>query len=187
MTILGTGNANGGVSVLHALGLGRGCSIAIDMTTTVNIHDEALDVQDDYHGLLDAVLYCWGKRGLPIPNTMGWEVISDVPIGQGLKSSSALACAALRALNQTSWTGLSDSEIVDIAVESQMKCGCSVTGSMDDSWASMGPGWKLVDPRLPASESVLFEGEVDDELSVLIIPRGTREVEIDADSFSHRA
>ncbi|MBP51148.1 MAG: hypothetical protein CMA68_03620 [Euryarchaeota archaeon] len=187
MTILGTGNANGGVSILHALGLGRGCSIAIDLTTTVNIHDEPMDVQDDYHGLLDAVLHCWRKRGLPTPNTLGWEVISDVPIGQGLKSSSALACAALRALNQSSWAGLSDSEIVDIAVESQVKCGCSVTGSMDDSWAAMGPGWKLVDPRLPASESVLFEGEVDDELSVLIIPRGIRESEIDANSFSQNS
>ena len=67
MTILGTGNANGGVSILHALGLGRGCSIAIDLTTTVNIHDEPMDVQDDYHGLLDAVLHCWRKRGHRLP------------------------------------------------------------------------------------------------------------------------
>lgn len=187
MTILGSGNANAGISILHALGLDRGCSIAIDLKTTVNIHDEPLDVQEDYHGLLDAVLYSWRKRGLPTPRTMGWEVISDVPIGQGLKSSSALACAALRALNESSWTGLSDSEIVDIAVESQMNCGCSVTGSMDDSWAAMGPGWKLVDPRMPASESILFEGDVDDDVSVLIILRGRREVEIDANSFSQNS
>lgn len=184
MTILGSGTANGGISILHALGLGRGCSIPIGLTTTVNIHDEHIDLHNDHHGLLDAVLHLWRKKELPSPNIVGWEVISDVPVGQGLKSSAALACAALRALNQSSWVGLSDSEIVDMAVESQINSGCTVTGSMDDAWAAVDSGWKLVDPRLPASEAILFEGEFDEDVTVLVVPRGPRETAVNTESFS---
>ena len=184
MTILGSGTANGGISVLHALGLGRGCSLPIGLSTTVNIHDEHMDLHNDHHGLLDAVLHCWRKKELPSPNSVGWEVISDVPVGQGLKSSAALACAALRALNEYSWSGLSDSEIVDMAVESQINCGCTVTGSMDDAWSAVDSGWKLVDPRLPASEAILFEGEIDEDVVVLVVLRGSREKAVNADSFS---
>ena len=184
MTILGSGTAIGGISVLHALGLGRGCSLPIGLSTTVNIHDEHMDLHNDHHGLLDAVLHCWRKKELPSPNSVGWEVISDVPVGQGLKSSAALACAALRALNEYSWSGLSDSEIVDMAVESQINCGCTVTGSMDDAWSAVDSGWKLVDPRLPASEAILFEGEIDEDVVVLVVLRGSREKAVNADSFS---
>ena len=184
MTILGSGTANGGISVLHALGLGRGCSLPIGLSTTVNIHDEHMDLHNDHHGLLDAVLHCWRKKELPSPNSVGWEVISDVPVGQGLKSSAALACAALRALNEYSWSGLSDSEIVDMAVESQINCGCTVTGSMDDAWSAVDSGWKLVDPRLPASEAILFEGEIDEDVVVLVVLRGSREKAVNTAAFS---
>ena len=184
MTVLGSGTANGGISILHALGLGRGCSVAIDLTTTVNVHDEPIELHNDQHGLLDEVLRCWTEKGLPTPSTVGWEVLSNVPTGQGLKSSAALACAAIRALNEASWAGLSDSEVVDMAVDSQINCGCSVTGSMDDAWAAVEPGWKLVDPRLPASESVLFWGVVYDDLAVLVVLRGERAAEVTAESFS---
>ena len=91
-----------------------------------------------------------------------------------MKSSSALACAAIRALDKASWTGLSDSEIVDLAVEAQTISGCSITGSMDDTWAAMSPGWKVVDPSVPSAESILFEGELETGLTVMIGLRGRR-------------
>ena len=146
MTILASGTANGAVSILHAMGIGKGCSIPIKLQTLVNIHDEPRIVLGDQNDLLSHVSSIWRKNGFPLPSVFGWEIVSDVPIGQGMKSSSALACAALRALDKASWTGLSDFEIVDLAVEAQIRSGCSITGSMDDTWAAMSPGWKVVDP-----------------------------------------
>ena len=55
---------------------------------------------------------------------------------------------------------------------------------MDDNWASLEPGWKLVDPALSASESIILQGDIDPGLSVLILLRGKRLVEISADAFS---
>ena len=109
MKVLGEGESNGAISILHALGLGRGCSIGIQLTTKVQIVEDAVEIEDDRNGLLAAVEKCWRDGGLPIPNQFGWKVESSIPIGQGLKSSSALSCAALRALNSCAWTGLTNS------------------------------------------------------------------------------
>ena len=184
MKVLGQGESNGAISILHALGLGRGCSIGIQLTTKVQIVEDAVDIEDDRNGLLVAVEKCWRDRGLPIPDQFGWKVDSSIPIGQGLKSSSALSCAALRALNSCAWTGLSNSEIADIAAKSQLISNCAKTGSMDDNWASLEPGWKLVDPTLSASESIILQGGIDPNLSILVLLRGKRTVEISAEAFS---
>ena len=55
MKVLGQGESNGAISILHALGLGRGCSIGIQLTTTVQIVEDAVDIEDDRNGLLVAV------------------------------------------------------------------------------------------------------------------------------------
>ena len=156
MKVLGSGRANGAISILHALGTGRGCSVGIQLETQVQIVNQSNEVNDDRHGLLASVEYCWREQGFPIPDEFGWNVESTVPIGQGLKSSSALSCAALRALNSCAWTGLSNSEIADLSAKSQLMSKCAITGSMDDNWASLEPGWKLVDPSLGASDSIII-------------------------------
>ena len=184
MKVLGEGESNGAISILHALGLGRGCSLGIQLTTNVQIVEDASEIEDDRHGLLAAVEKCWRDRDLPIPDQFGWKVDSSIPIGQGLKSSSALSCAALRALNSCAWTGLSNSEIADIAANSQLISNCAMTGSMDDNWASLETGWKLVDPTLSASESIILQGEIDPSLSILLVLRGKRSVEISPEAFS---
>ena len=187
MTILASGTANGAVSILHALGTGKGCSTPVKLRTLVNIHDEPRTVLGDEHDLLSHVSSIWRKNGFPLPSVFGWEIVSDVPVGQGMKSSSALACAALRALDKASWTGLSDFEIVDLAVEAQIRSGCSITGSMDDTWAAMSPGWKVVDPSVPSIESILFEGELETGLTVMIGLRGRRKIIPDEEAFSRNS
>ena len=37
MKVLGKGTANGAISILHSLGLGKGCSIGIDLSTEVTL------------------------------------------------------------------------------------------------------------------------------------------------------
>jgi|TARA_B100000959_G_scaffold185975_1_gene194520 shikimate kinase len=186
VNVLGEGRANGAISILHALGIGKGCSVGIQLATEVKIVDERLEVDDDRHGLLDAIESCWKEENLPIPREFGWKINSTVPIGQGLKSSSALSCAAFRALNSCAWAGLSNSEIADLAAKSQMMSNCAITGSMDDNWASLESGWKLVDPNLGASDSVIIQGIMDQNLSVLLCLRGKRSVVVSTQSFSEQ-
>ena len=184
MKIIGRGSARGGISILHAAGLGKGCSVGVDLFTEVHLVDSEIVVEYDRHGILDSVEKCWREENLPMPSRFGWLVESSVPIGQGLKSSSALACAALRALNNSSWAGLNNSEIANLASKSQKISGCSITGSLDDAFASLEPGWKLVDPEMDASESVILEGEMDLGLSVIILLRGKRQEKLSKNILS---
>ena len=186
MTILGTGRASGGISILHAVGLGQGCSTGIGLDTIVKLTSTPVPIDSDKHSLLESVVIIWNNSGLPLPPSIGWKVTSSIPIGQGLKSSSALACAALLALNEATWAGLSDSEIVDLAVAAQRHSGCTISGSMDDCWASISPGWKLIDPTQSASKSVLLTGQIEEGHSVLIILRGDRK-EVFFDKFPEQS
>ena len=87
MTILGTGEAFGAISILHALGAGKGCSIPVKLPIRVNIYDVEMTNDEDKHGILSIISSIWEEKGYPVPPVIGWEVISEIPIGQGLKSA----------------------------------------------------------------------------------------------------
>jgi shikimate kinase len=183
MKTLGEGEARGGVSILHALGTGKGCSVGVNLLTRVKLVDRKSKNFQDEHNLLDSVINCWKAEGFPLPKEYGWDIFSEVPIGQGLKSSSALACAAIKSLNSASWMNLNDFEIIDLAVKAQKGAGCTITGSIDDTWCAMTEGWKLIDSTKNASESVISEGGIENSLCVLIAIRGNRKKDIKLDSF----
>ena len=58
---------------------------------------------------------------------------------------------------------------------------------MDDTWAAMSPGWKVVDPSVPSIESILFEGELETGLTVMIGLRGRRKIIPDKEAFSRNS
>jgi shikimate kinase len=188
MAVLGRGEGHGGISVLHALGAGYGSAVSISLSTRVQLRDSPVKKEpNDPHGLLLAVMKAWTDAGNPRPDSeeMHWAVRSDIPMGCGLKSSAALAVASIRALCEATDTILENHQIVDIASDSQLACGCSFTGSVDDSWAAVEPGWKVVDPSVPAAEGVLMQGEIEDadKWNILILDRGPRIIQADPDQF----
>ena len=188
MAVLGRGEGHGGISVLHALGAGYGCAIGIDLTTRVQLRDKPVKrPPEDPHNLLDAIIETWSGVGLTLPEAdeLHWAIRTDIPIGRGLKSSAALSVACIRALCDATKTELENHQIVDISSSAQLACGCSLTGSVDDSWCAVEPGWKVVDPNLPAAEGVLLEGVIEDAADwvIMIIDRGEREITADPERF----
>ena len=105
-------------------------------------------------------------------------------MGMGLKSSSAAAAAVL-ALADATDTSLEIFQVVDLAVRAQISAGCTVTGSVDDTWAAVTPGWKVVNPS-PVEEGIALEGlwPEPEEWAVSVVERGERTAEIDAQSFA---
>ena len=193
MAILGSGNAHGGCSLLHAAGLGYGASIGLDLPLAVRLLDKPSkrEIQDSDE-LLPAIIDAWIAGGHELPNEMAkedlyWAVMSQIPPRQGLKSSAALAIAALRALADSTKSEVSDEEYVAMAAQAQLEANVSITGSIDDAWACLTHGWKLIDPRAESiAEGVLFEGDgpnAEDWL-VMIVCRGEREKRPELEDFS---
>jgi shikimate kinase len=183
MAVLGKGQAHGACSLLHAAALGYGAAVALDLPVTVRLLDKPSKREVlDGDGVLTALLDAWLAGGHPLPEghakeDLHWGVKSEVPKKQGLKSSAAVCVAALRALGDATDTNLDDHELVTLAAEAQIAAGISLTGSIDDAWACLHPGWKLVDVQAPISEGVLMDepGLPPEEWIVLLVLRGPRE------------
>ncbi|MAI40524.1 MAG: hypothetical protein CMA09_04440 [Euryarchaeota archaeon] len=183
MAVLGAGKANGGCSLLHAAGLGYGASIGLDIPIAVRLLDKPSKREsNDPDGLLPAIVDAWIEAGFELPNKLEkddlhWAVISKIPPRQGLKSSAATSIAALKALADATGTEVSDEMFVAMAAQAQISCGISLTGSIDDAWACLKPGWKLIDPQADSiAEGVLFEGNGpnNDDWLVMVVCRGER-------------
>ena len=179
MAVLGRGEGHGGVSILHALGAGYGSAASITLSTRVQLRDSPVKKEpEDPHGLLPAIVETWSSAGHPMPESeeLHWAIRSDLPIGRGLKSSAALSVACIRALCDATETELENHQIVDLSSSAQLACGCSLTGSVDDSWAAVEPGWKVVDPSIPAADGVLMQGEMEgsEKWTILILNRGPK-------------
>jgi shikimate kinase len=180
MAVLGTGTANGSCSLLHAAGLGYGASLALDLPVKVRLLDkEPKKELADPDGLLNAVTDSWVSAGHGLPEgDLFWSVKSKIPPRQGLKSSSAVAVAAIKALCDATGTELENADIVDIAASAQLASGVSITGSFDDSWAAIEGGWKLVDTNAPDARSGLLlesQGPRSEDWSVILLLRGPRD------------
>ncbi len=188
MAILGKGTANGACSLLHAAGIGYGASLALDLPVIVRLLDkEPKSKLDDPDNLLESVIKVWRDFNLPSAGPeLYWTVKSKIPPRQGLKSSAAVAVAAIRALAKATDQILENYQIIELAAKAQLDAGVSITGSIDDAWAAAEGGWKLIDSNAEDIKSgVLMEnpGPARDDWRVFLILRGERENQPKAEDF----
>lgn len=182
MAVLGQGSAHGACSLLHAAGTGYGASMALDLPILVRVLDKKSkrDVHD-IDGVLPHVAAAWEAAGHALPieqENLHWAVQSKIPAREGLKSSSALCVAAVRALCDSTDTTLELHEIVAIAVDAQLRAEITLTGSIDDTWACASGGWKLINANEPdVAQGVLLDGDgpAKEDWMVLLVSRGPRE------------
>ena len=193
MAVIGTGQAHGACSLLHAAGTGYGASIALDLPIIVKALDRPSKRQlDDSDGVLPAVVDAWVSNGLALPegleaNDIYWAVASKIPQNRGLKSSAALSVAGIKALCEATNTDLSDFEIVSLSSQAQMNAGVSITGSIDDSWACLTKGWRLINANAEDIESGVVmsgPGPNPDDWIVLIATRDERKSRPELENFA---
>ena len=183
MAVIGTGQAHGACSLLHAAGTGYGASISLDLPVIVKALDRPSKRElNDSDNLLSAVVDIWVENELPLPdglekNDIHWAIASKIPQRRGLKSSAAISVAAIKALCEATQTSLDDADIVSLSSQAQIASGVSITGSIDDSWACLTKGWKLIDANAEdIASGVIMEGPGlnPDDWVVLIAAREPR-------------
>ena len=192
MAILGSGEAHGACSLLHAAGTGYGSSIALDLPVAVRLLDKPSKRElKDPDGLLEAVLGVWTENGYDLPNELKpeelhWAIASKIPPKQGLKSSAAVSIAALRSLCDATEIDLETHRLVELSAQAQFQAGVSLTGSIDDSWACSTKGWKLIDINSDTiEEGVIIQGRGPEssDWTVLIISRDKEKQPVTLEDF----
>ena len=193
MAVIGTGQAHGACSLLHAAGTGYGASLSLDLPVIVKALDRPSKRKlNDPDNLLSAVVDTWVENELPLPDGLEkddihWAVASKIPQSRGLKSSAATSVAAVKALCEATQTSLDDADIVSLSSQAQIASGVSITGSIDDSWACLTKGWKLIDANAEdISSGVIMEGAGlnPDDWIVLIAAREPRKVRPQLEDFA---
>ena len=153
----GTGQAvaHGAVSIINAFATGKGGAMGIDLWTRSRVslkeHHKGVSgfVTSDPSESSELIVTVAEKtlEHYGYAGKVGGEVVttSNLPIAVGLKSSSAAANATALATAAALGEQPDEDVLLEIGVESSLQSGVSLTGALDDSYASYHGGVVLAD------------------------------------------
>jgi len=175
--VIGVGIAHGAITFLNALptGIGAAAGIELPATATVELRDaeaRTIEVHAESDSPLvvasaEAALQAWAPDR---PLRAQVRVRSEVPVAKGLKSSSAVGTAVVRAVAAGLGVVPPDDHVASIAADVAQRIGLSATGAFDDALASIEPGVQVTDN--PARKRIRTD-PVDPAWAVVIwVPEG---------------
>lgn len=164
-----TGRSHGAITVINAMPCGIGATIGTDLWTearfsvagngrTVNIMNDA---GEDRAMAEICVRKAFELAGEEEPEGWSLNIVSEIPISRGLKSSSAACNAIIRAVLSELDHGAETLEIIRLGVECAKEAGVTVTGSFDDACGCGLGGFVMTDNTMNEIISRRDIGEYD--------------------------
>lgn len=171
----GHGKASGAGTVINAIATYKGSAFGIDLWTYAEV-----ELGDDFSGIegeieiegeksadtrliercVELVLR---KFGLPLRGYV--RTRSEIPVGSGLKSSSAAANAAVVAAMDAVGEEANAMDAIRMGVDAALDVGVSITGAFDDACASLLGGFVITDNK---SRELIKRTEKDSEVLILV-------------------
>jgi shikimate kinase len=156
---------HGAVSVVNAVANGHGSALGISLKVVADLSISAgrgIHLQSKQGEKLLNILI---KRALPktvlLDNAIRVEIKSEIPVGFGLKSSSAVSSAVALAIQKFLGEEIDDVKELNQSADASIDAGVSLTGAFDDSAACYFGGFVVTDNfsrklirRDPASENL---------------------------------
>lgn len=141
-----TARAHGAITIVNAISIGKGAAMGIDLYTeaTVEVGGKNVEVaiegspEEDTSLAIAAARRVLKMAGMDCGAYV--KVSSNIPIGRGLKSSSAAANAIVLATARAANLSLSDVDVLNMAVDAAIEAGVTITGAYDDACASFYGG-----------------------------------------------
>ena len=147
----GRGTSWGGISFLNGIptGVGAAAAVRLPVEVTVEATPSGEGIPEGLHRLCRESVRVLGEGTEGSPDLpLQVRVASSVPPGQGLKSSSAVSVALLRAIREhRGHTPLAPEELARLSAQVCRAAGWSVTGAYDDALASARGGMVVADVR----------------------------------------
>lgn len=163
---------HGAVSILNAIPTWIGGAIGVDLWTEAEalISDEPGRIEAEIPGGEDPRLVIETARTVlqrAGRSDIGLRVKtrSNIPIGRGLKSSSAASDAVALAVARLLGLDCDGDEVVRLAVEASIRAGVTITGAYDDAYTCFFGGINITDN---VSKKVLLRKMAPEDVMVLI-------------------
>ena len=171
----GQATCHGAGTIVNAIATGEGAAfgLALRATATVDVRPEAFGVHARVAADVNPLLAVSAARRIlqRRDRKVGLEIsiVSEIPISRGLKSSSAVANAVVRATSRALGLDPEPQEILQASVDAAIDAGVTITGAFDDACASLYGGVCITDNR---DRRLLALDRFPSELvAVLYIPR----------------
>ena len=166
---------HGAISIVNALATCSGCALGISLRVTAEADlrsGEGIRSQTVNEKLIRNIVYNTIPKEILAENSVYISVESEIPMGFGLKSSSAVSDAVALACSKLVKEDIEDYVVLDRAVLASLDAGVTITGAYDDSSACYFGGFVVTNNR---THEIIHHQEAPDSLSVIIfIPKATR-------------
>jgi shikimate kinase len=166
---------HGAISIVNALATCSGCALGISLRVTAEADlrsGEGIRSQTVNEKLIRNIVYNTIPKEILAENSVYISVESEIPMGFGLKSSSAVSDAVALACSKLVKEDIEDYVVLDRAVLASLDAGVTITGAYDDSSACYFGGFVVTNNR---THEIINHQEAPQSLAVIIfIPNATR-------------
>lgn len=152
---------NGGLSVLSAFvnGYGAAISIALPMYTEIKKSGEDIFPTPE---IADTVNFL--RNRFSIQDKYSININSQIPMGMGLKSSSAMTLSLIYGIFKINHMDIAPQEVLKIASEASIHNKTSVTGAIDDLSIAYYGGFCFTDN---SSNRIISKQQVEEKYIIL--------------------
>ncbi len=168
---------HGAISIVNAIATGKGSALGVSLKVTAEVelqkgHGLRFITGRNGDKLIKRIVEKTIPKQIIQSNMVIIKVDSEIPIGYGLKSSSAvsnavaLACSHIEMEEDTN-----DHEILEVAARSSLEAKVSLTGAYDDATACYFGGFTVTDNY---SRRIIRKEKAPDNLyAIIFLPSNT--------------
>ena len=168
---------HGAISIVNAIATGRGSALGISLKVTAEVelqkgHGLRFMTGKNGHRLINHIIQKTIPKEVIENNMIIIKVDSEIPIGYGLKSSSAVSNAVALACSQmVSDENVNDYTILEVAARSSLEARVSLTGAYDDATACYFGGFTVTDNY--SRRLIRKERAPENLYAIIILPSST--------------
>jgi shikimate kinase len=169
---------HGAVSIVNAIATGKGSALGISLKVTAEVEFQkgrGMRVITGRNGddeLIKNIIQKTISKQIIESNMITVKVDSEIPIGYGLKSSSAVSNAVALACSQIEKEDdVNDYAILEVAVRSSIEAKVSLTGAYDDATACYFGGFTVTDNY--SRRLVRRERAPENLYAIILLPSNT--------------
>ena len=169
---------HGAVSIVNAIATGKGSALGISLKVTAEVEFQKgrgmrfITGRNGDDELIKNIIQKTIPKQIIESNMITIKVDSEIPIGYGLKSSSAVSNAVALACSHVEMEeDNNDHEILEVAARSSLEAKVSLTGAYDDSTACYFGGFTVTDNY---SRRIIRKERAPDNLyAIIFLPSNT--------------